>query len=957
MDGPKGMFISSMTLLIGLFPAIKEEACETEVTTGQDDNQRLPQSNSLMEITPNEETTPHHSSGQNTEKTLGDMPVPQQLFHNVGLSQEVLNTSSVPSMLTSGTMGFGNSPSNSMGLESQSNQAVSVQKVNKNIYGTIGNSKTGNRRFLLYLKPSAKQSGSQPGPLQSRTILQKDMKYLITKDHSQHRIVMVPSGGKKNSVLNSKASPNYSQNNQKTVSPIGSNKTSYTESRYPTFPVKRPTTRSQTRTEFLSTKRNFSAVWKYFKKSGNRDLPTTTCILCGHVLKYKGSSTGEMRRHIKSKHKIKLPSLPAEEEQPVVVRSERDFPSFEVKTEVDDKKYTMVSHVDSANVTGLVPFQIKTEDSDYKYTSLPGSTGSDLGSANILPLEPDLQNTGFVYQPTALTTACEEICPPKQILDYMDTNKLELYGNGTPHSEVQVLGKVKVEEEQGSICDTQESPLINEANLELEKGTVESESNLMIENKPVGNESNKVVENSTLEPEATIKAGHAGKTFLNYCTECKKLFSTWSAFQSHMIKHHQVSPKDLLIQKIVRKDDKIQNMNGIKYVKHKDASGELIYCLECVCVFSSWDALERHMRCKHWESYTKFCDQISEAVDDRTSDKQIATMQKYSKASINDHAAMKSINFEVSDDQLLPASSIVTEDIHGQPDAHGEDGKVIKKQTNKTTTERVGAPNDQCIDNTNSNKEVTKLVTVQKVNLSFDCKGCPAKLMTWEEFNSHICSGTKRALIKLAPPLYKKVLEEAASMKLGVKSPNLATPQPEIEPKVHVKRPQASGLKEAVTNRIRKDKVLDSRLKTCHVCGVNTRNMYQHRKTHLRRDRLYICEFCGYQTNIKKVYQNHVDNVHYKIRPHKCTFPKCSKRFFNKVALTNHLTTHSSERKFECSKCHKKYKTQSNLRQHMVTHRSADKRHCCPYCSGTFSYLFNMKTHIRNIHQGAGCHC
>ncbi len=394
-----------------------------------------------------------------------------------------------------------------------------------------------------------------------------------------------------------------------------------------------------------------------------------------------------------------------------------------------------------------------------------------------------------------------------------------------------------------------------------------------------------------------------------YCNKCEKLFPSWSVFEDHSIKNHKISKRELLLQRIVQPDDQIQNMNGIKYVIHKNLCDEIIYCLECVLAYGCWKDFKEHLHCSHGEEFSSLdpggsCKlQIlpspavnSESIEGRKSDILVRDKWQSTKTPDPETSSKQSeITFStpVNSDKDKQISEKLGETNNIPSDSGVKEKDQITTKRNKLVQ---NGKTDSChIDNpTMKLRDNNKALTDTKDEISYDCKGCSSHFLTWGTFNDHCCT----------------------------------------DKKVSVR--------------------LSKRIHTCHECGCSYSYKYdlkQHYKTH--GTPLYVCEICGFQSSRTQTFKNHMNNRHLKLRPFKCPHPLCNKRFFNNAMLTGHLAVHTSERKFNCKQCKKKYKTSGHLRRHMLSHRPTNKRHSCPFCPGTFTFVCNMKTHIKNIHQGA----
>lgn len=108
----------------------------------------------------------------------------------------------------------------------------------------------------------------------------------------------------------------------------------------------------------------------------------------------------------------------------------------------------------------------------------------------------------------------------------------------------------------------------------------------------------------------------------------------------------------------------------------------------------------------------------------------------------------------------------------------------------------------------------------------------------------------------------------------------------------------------------------------CGKCFANKYTLKTHTKTHISRDRNFICQ---------------VKN--------------CGRKFFTQHHLDSHIATvhECEERKFLCKICNKTFKTQNNLQTHEVVHND-EKSFLCRFCDKTFIRSQDVKVH-ENIHK------
>ena len=136
-----------------------------------------------------------------------------------------------------------------------------------------------------------------------------------------------------------------------------------------------------------------------------------------------------------------------------------------------------------------------------------------------------------------------------------------------------------------------------------------------------------------------------------------------------------------------------------------------------------------------------------------------------------------------------------------------------------------------------------------------------------------------------------------------------------------------------------------------------------------------ICNICKKPFSTLGNMRNHIMTIHQNIRPYKCTYPGCNKKYsiesryqvhlrthigskpylckicskcFNeKGNLKTHLRFHSELRPFKCPHCTKCYKTNGHLKDHIEIQHNLIKKHCCQFCFKKFGRISTLKAHIR----------
>lgn len=115
----------------------------------------------------------------------------------------------------------------------------------------------------------------------------------------------------------------------------------------------------------------------------------------------------------------------------------------------------------------------------------------------------------------------------------------------------------------------------------------------------------------------------------------------------------------------------------------------------------------------------------------------------------------------------------------------------------------------------------------------------------------------------------------------------------------------------------------------------------------------FECDKCGMLLDTKIRLLSHL-NSHVRGMKHKCG--KCDRTFCNIVSLKKHCAmAHREqnpfkEKRFQCDQCPKRYLTEFLLSQHRLSHENL-KTQKCDQCSFATNALYDLKNHVKRIHQ------
>ncbi|KAI4459071.1 zinc finger protein [Holotrichia oblita] len=136
----------------------------------------------------------------------------------------------------------------------------------------------------------------------------------------------------------------------------------------------------------------------------------------------------------------------------------------------------------------------------------------------------------------------------------------------------------------------------------------------------------------------------------------------------------------------------------------------------------------------------------------------------------------------------------------------------------------------------------------------------------------------------------------------------------------------------------------------CNICGKKLSNrgcLRQHKEAHLRKNSSYLCQICGYITNVRTTLTHHMILKH---QGKQFTCEICGKKYISNSHLRYHMLAHKNERLYLCPVCGKSFNYSSSLDYHMRVH-TGEKKYKCTYCDRGFSMRCGLNRHLR-VHTG-----
>lgn len=106
-----------------------------------------------------------------------------------------------------------------------------------------------------------------------------------------------------------------------------------------------------------------------------------------------------------------------------------------------------------------------------------------------------------------------------------------------------------------------------------------------------------------------------------------------------------------------------------------------------------------------------------------------------------------------------------------------------------------------------------------------------------------------------------------------------------------------------------------------------------------------ICDLCEVELKDFGDMQKHFINVHKQVGYLVC----CSRRFYHRNSLVEHIHTHLNPEHFKCGRCRKILSDRRKLERHLLSvHRPSDLRlkHGCDVCGKSFA-----KANVLHMHK------
>ena len=421
-----------------------------------------------------------------------------------------------------------------------------------------------------------------------------------------------------------------------------------------------------------------------------------------------------------------------------------------------------------------------------------------------------------------------------------------------------------------------------------------------------------------------------------------KYSTSMTNFKRHFSMHQLSDPSKKMPGKENVKKNELTTRN------EKNVSSSFL-CPICAVKFETTQMLIKHHMKAHAENDSKEIKQL-ETKSQKTKSQPTAQPQPYTPKEI----ASKSLDLKDFDNSFngidleygIGIDDDTNESLSDDADYWGDENNVMNHEVEEEALKRtVTIDPSEIIAAFLGSKFVTRMIKVtndilDNASIKESIDKCDIK--AWYDKRTKNCLAKVRCVV--------------CSKMISVNMTKYSTSMTNYKRHVIVHQMKNEEVSKDTTNSsiIKPDSETGSDVNTvankfkCETCGKTFKSgilLKCHQVIHKERT-IFTCDICGATFLRRSRFNKHCVKRHLLQQKYSCS--KCSKSYYQKGHLKNHMLSHSKVH--SCSICSKIFKNRFVLGIHEVTHVK-DKNVQCATCNKKFRTEFHLSKHVANIHQ------